>query len=187
MSSWKYSLKQLVYLLPLMKSVHKIHFPPFRSHYKSNLVSISEIRGGPQKPLGHLVHTERNWTSKKASVSPSEEDDEVPQRRNFKLLSTTAEGSSATNANPVKEILQMRRKSVTQEANSCKDILNVCPYLRTPSQVSKFSVFHYNILKKSVFSQGSEVFIWPKPKKVFSPCLVLRCCLLLAKIHPRRR
>ena len=65
MSSWKYSLKQLVYLLLLMKSVHKIHFPPFRSHYKSNLVSISEIRGGPQKPLGHLVHTEEIELQKK--------------------------------------------------------------------------------------------------------------------------
>ena len=95
------------------------------------------------------------------SGSPSEEDDEVPQRRNFKLLSTTAEGtlSSATYANPVKEISQMRRKFVTQEANSCKEILNVCPYLGTPSQVSKFSVSHYNIFKKPVFSRGSEVFI----------------------------
>lgn len=44
----------MVYLLPLMKSVHKIHTPPGLS----SKVSISEIRGGPQKSLGYLVHTE---------------------------------------------------------------------------------------------------------------------------------
>ena len=188
MSCWKYSLKQLVYLLPLMNSVHKIHFPPFRSHFKSNLVSISEIRGGPQKPLGHLVQTEEIKLQKNREFPLQKRMMKFLKDETLNFFPLTAEGtlSSATYANPVKEILQMRRKFITQEANSCKEILNVCPYLGTPSQVSKFSVCHYNISKKLCFPGAQRFLSEPKPKK-FSPCLVLRCCLLPAKIHPRRR
>ena len=61
-----------------MKSVHKIHFFPLRSQFKSNSVSISGIRGGPQKPWGHLVHTEEIQLQKKL---------EFPlQKRMMKLL-----------------------------------------------------------------------------------------------------
>ena len=79
-----------------------------------------------------------NPTSKKARVSASEEDDEIAQRRNFELLSTAEEGtlSSATYSNLVRDTFQIRRKFITQEANSFKEILNVCPYLGKPSHVS---------------------------------------------------
>lgn len=78
-----------------------------------------------------------NPASKKARVSSSEEDDEIAQRRNFELLSTAEEGtlSSATYSNLVRDTFQLRRKFITQEVNSSKEILNVCPYLGKPSHV----------------------------------------------------
>ncbi|KAK2557451.1 hypothetical protein P5673_020181, partial [Acropora cervicornis] len=41
--------------------------------------------------------------------------------------------SSATYSNLVRDTFQMRRKFITQEANSSKEILNVYPYLGKPS------------------------------------------------------
>jgi len=101
-----------------------------------------------------------NPTSKKARVSWSEEDDEIAQRRNFELLSTAEEGtlSSAKYLNLVRDTFQMRRKFITQEANSSKKISNVCPYLGKPPHVSKFSICN-NILENLCFPLGSEVFI----------------------------
>ena len=106
-----------------MKSVHKIHiFSP------SGLSSKAFWnQGRTSKAFGTSGPHRGNPTSKKARVSSSEEDDEVAQRRNFELLSTAEEGtlSSATYANLVKDTFQMRRKFITQEANSSKEILNV--------------------------------------------------------------
>ena len=120
-----------------MKSVHKIHFPPLRSQFKNNLASISGIRGGPQKPWGHLVHTEQIQPQKKHEFLLQKRV-EIAERRNFELLSTAEEGtlSSSTYSNLVRDTFQMRRKFITQEANSSKEILNVCPYLGKPSHVS---------------------------------------------------
>lgn len=43
--------------------------------------------------------------------------------------------SSSTYSNLVRDTFQMRRKFITQEANSSKEILNVCTYLGKPSHV----------------------------------------------------
>ena len=68
----------------------------------------------------------------------SEEDDEIAQRRNFELISTAEEGilSSETYLNLVRDTFQMKRKFITREANSSKEILNVCPYPGKPPHVS---------------------------------------------------
>ena len=94
------------------------------------------------KPSGSSGSQIVNTAYKKAKVSSSAEDDELSQRRNLELLSTTEEGSLSSNtySNLIKNTFQMRRKFITEEAKSSKEILDRCPYLGKSSHVSSFLV-----------------------------------------------
>ena len=75
---------------------------------------------------------------KKARLSSPVGDDKLAQRRNLELLSNTEEGalSCSTFSNLVEETYQMRRKFITEEVKSSKEILDMCPYLGKSSHVS---------------------------------------------------
>ena len=75
---------------------------------------------------------------KKARLASSAGDDDIAQRRNLELLSNTEEGSLSSNtfSNLVKETYPMRRKFITEEAESSKEILDMCPYFGKSTHVS---------------------------------------------------
>ena len=75
---------------------------------------------------------------KKARLASSAGDDDIAQRRNLELLSSTEEGllSAKTFSNLVKESYPMRRKFITEEAQSSKEILDMCPYFGKSTHVS---------------------------------------------------
>ena len=75
---------------------------------------------------------------KKARLASSAGDDDIAQRRNLELLSSTKEGSLSTKTfyNLVKESYPMRGKFITEEAQSSKEILDMCPYFGKSVHVS---------------------------------------------------
>lgn len=62
----------------------------------------------------------------------------LPKDRTWELLSNTEEGSLSTKtfSNLVKETYPMRRKFITEEAQSSKEILGMCPYFGKSAHVS---------------------------------------------------
>ena len=75
---------------------------------------------------------------KKSRLASSAGDDDIALRRNLELLSSTEEGSlsAKTFSNLVKESYPMRRKFITEEAQSSKEILDMCPYFGKSMHVS---------------------------------------------------
>ena len=76
--------------------------------------------------------------NKKARLASSAGNDDIAQRRNLELLSSTKEGSLSTKTfyNLVKESYSMTRKFITEEAQSSKEILDMCPYFGKSMHVS---------------------------------------------------
>lgn len=71
---------------------------------------------------------------KRARLSSSVGDDELSQGRNLELLSSTEAGSLSCDLG--KETFLERRKYITEEAKSCKEILYRFPYLGNSTQVT---------------------------------------------------
>ena len=97
---------------------------------------------------------------KKARLSSPVGDDKLAQRRNLELLSNTEEGalSCSTFSNLVEETYQMRRKFITEEAKSSKEILDMCPYLGKSSHVSLLMKISFSCICFSFNVQGFHKF-----------------------------
>ena len=109
-------------------SVQKQLSQYFRNQRRNSKPCKSSESGGSSEPKPY----------KKARLANPAGDDEISQRRNLELLSNTEEGSlsSKTFSNLVKETYPMRRKFITEEAKSSREILDMCPYLGKSSHVS---------------------------------------------------
>ena len=83
--------------------------------------------------------------AKIAKLTENKVDDEVTQRRNLELLKSYKIGSISgkTFSALVDETFQARRTFIQVEANSCKEILDMCPYLGKVENVSLAHVFSH--------------------------------------------
>lgn len=109
-------------------SVEKQFSQYFRNHRRISKPCKSSESGGGVEPKPY----------QKARLASSAGDDDIAQRRNLELLSSTEEGSlsAKTFSHLVKETYPMRRKFITEEAQSSKEILDMCPYFGKSTHVS---------------------------------------------------
>ena len=100
----------------------------FRSQRRVSKPCKSSESGGSVEPKPY----------KKARLASTACDDDIAQRQNLELRSNTEEGSLSTKtfSNLVKETYPMRRKFITEEAQSSKEILDKCPYFGKSTRVS---------------------------------------------------